>query len=121
MSITERIKALADQQNRTFASIERDIGLGRGAIRRWDENIPSADKVLKVANLLQVTVDYLLTGKNKNANLISKDEFEQKALSAFRQLNEDNKDIIIGKMKELLKEQKCEESVAADFNIKEAK
>ena len=41
-------------------------------------------------------------------------ESELKWLNSFRQLNEDNKDIIIGKMKECLKEQRYE-SVAADY------
>lgn len=35
-------------------------------------------------------------------------------LNAFVKLDEDNQDIIIGKTKELLKEQRCESSVAAD-------
>ncbi len=59
---------------------------------------------------------------DKNTDTINGiNESESKALSVFHKLNEDNKDIIIGKMKELLKEQNYEESVAADLNIKEAK
>ncbi len=44
-------------------------------------------------------------------------ESELKWLNAFRQLNEDNKDIIMGKIKEYLKEQRFE-SVAADTPLK---
>mgnify|MGYP002510692092 CR=1 FL=1 len=39
---------------------------------------------------------------------------EKKFLSVIRQLDEDNMDILLGKAKELLKEQRYEESVAAD-------
>lgn len=49
-----------------------------------------------------------------------KDSYSQKMLSAFEMLNEDNKDIIIGETKKYLKEQRYEESVAADEQLKEA-
>ena len=45
---------------------------------------------------------------------------KDKFLKTFCLLNEDNQDIIMGKMKELLKEQRYEETVAAG-NLKEAK
>lgn len=64
MTLTDRIRQLAEQNNMTFASIERELNFGRGTIRKWDINCPSADKLLKVANLLHTTVDYLLTGKD---------------------------------------------------------
>ena len=47
-------------------------------------------------------------------------ESESKWLNSFRQLNEDNMDIIIGKIKELLKEQR-HEPVAADEPLRKAK
>lgn len=74
MLLTERIKSLAEQLNMTFASIERDTGLGRGTIRKWDTNCPSSDKLLKVANLLNVTVDFLLTGREASLSLSKEDE-----------------------------------------------
>lgn len=45
---------------------------------------------------------------------IINDSLSSKLLSVFQQLNEDNRDIIIGKAKELLKEQRYEDSVAAE-------
>jgi transcriptional regulator with XRE-family HTH domain len=72
--LTERIKMLAEPLHMTFASIERDIGIGRGTIRKWDMNCPAADKLLKVANLLGTTMDYLMTGeRNSNVGLFSED------------------------------------------------
>ena len=62
MLLTDRIKSLAEPLNMTFASIERDVGIGRGTIRKWDTNCPAADRLLKVANLLNTTTDFLLTG-----------------------------------------------------------
>lgn len=48
-------------------------------------------------------------------------EQEIKVIEVFRQLNEDNRDIIIGDMKKYLKEQRYETSVAADEQMKQAK
>ena len=48
-------------------------------------------------------------------------EREQTILETFHKLNEDNQDIIIGDMKKYLKEQRYEQSVAADKQMKPAK
>lgn len=46
---------------------------------------------------------------------------EEKILNTFKNLNEDNQDIIIGKTKELLREQRYEESIAEENLLKKAK
>ena len=48
-------------------------------------------------------------------------ERERTVLDVFRKLNEDNQDIIVGDMKKYLKEQRYEESVAADKQLKNLK
>lgn len=69
MTLTERIKLVCAPLNHTFASIERELEFGQGTIRKWDTSIPSADKLLKVAQLLNTTTDWLLTGKNLPENI----------------------------------------------------
>ena len=49
------------------------------------------------------------------------DEKTENALSSFHRLNEDNQDIIVGDMKKYLKEQRYEETVAAETSMREAK
>lgn len=100
MLLTERIKSLAEQLNMTFASIERDTGLGRGTIRKWDTNCPSADKLLKVANLLNVSVDFLLTGRGTHSSLSKEDE---EWLRLIHSLPTDVRMEIKGEMKGYLK------------------
>ncbi len=46
---------------------------------------------------------------------------EEKVLTTFKSLNEDNQDIIIGKTKELLREQRYEESITAENLLRKAK
>lgn len=109
MLLTERIKGLAEPLNLTFASIERETGLGRGTIRKWDTNCPSADKLLKVANLLHTTVDFLMTGKNVQSVLSNEDA---EWLSLIHSLPADVRLEMKGEMKGYLKY--MEKSVAAD-------
>ena len=99
MSLLNRIKELCEKNAYTLASLERDAGLGQGTIRRWDKNIPSADKLLSIANLLHTSMDYLLTGVSSEC--ISKDETE--LICEFRQLDLKGKSAV---MQTILNEQK---------------
>lgn len=62
-NMVERIKELCKKNNTTMGTLEKEMGLGNGTIRRWDERMPGADRALALANRLGVTVEYLLTGK----------------------------------------------------------
>lgn len=62
MLLTERIKEVAAIQGHTLASIEREVGFPKSSIRKWDTNLPSCDKLLKVADFLSVSIDYLMKG-----------------------------------------------------------
>ena len=112
--LTDRIKSLAEPLNMTFASIERDVGIGRGTIRKWDTNCPAADRLLKVANLLNTTTDFLLTGDD-HKKLLSFDYKEW--LSLIHQLPPEAQYEFRGELKGYLKRLN-EESVAADEPLK---
>lgn len=43
----------------TIAELERQAGLKQRTIYKWDESKPSVEKVLAVANVLDVTVEEL--------------------------------------------------------------
>ncbi|GHV17990.1 hypothetical protein FACS189425_05520 [Clostridia bacterium] len=58
--MVERIQALVAAHSTTIAEVEREVGLANGSIRRWDNSIPSADKLGIVADFFRVSVDYLL-------------------------------------------------------------
>lgn len=69
---------------------------------------PSLEDLISISHALEVTIDYLL-GQTPKVTY-----YENKILSPFIKLNKDNKDIVIGKAKDLLREQEHEESVAAE-------
>ena len=62
--LLENVKKLCESKGITVAQLERDICLSNGSIRKWDESIPSVDKLAKVADHFNVSTDYLI-GRNE--------------------------------------------------------
>lgn len=60
MTLLDRIKILCDAKGETLASLERKMDFGNGTIRRWGDTTPSGDKLAKIADFFNVSVDYLL-------------------------------------------------------------
>lgn len=78
MSLTSRIKQLADEKNVTIAEIERKTGISNGQIRRWDSSSPKIENIQKVADFFDVSTDYLI-GRTKNPKI---DDFDDQNLSS---------------------------------------
>lgn len=60
MSLVENIRSLCKCDNTSVPKLEKEMGFGNGAIYNWDKNSPSIDKLQKVANHFNVSVDELL-------------------------------------------------------------
>lgn len=84
MTLLERIKILAKENNTNIKNLEMAAGFGNGTMRRWDNSPPSVDKLLKIANMLNSSMDYLMTGKESLTDSISSDDAEW--LSLIHQL-----------------------------------
>ena len=56
----EKIKALCKERNLSLRGLEDAAKIARNTICRWDENIPSVDKVRRVADVLGVPMDELV-------------------------------------------------------------
>ncbi len=109
--IVEKIDKLAKINNITIAAIERECGLARGTIGKWNKSIPSADKLYKVANFLKKPMEYFLVdGKYSTANNEtilklhegSLTDEELNIIMDYRKLNEKHQGIILGKLEGLL-------------------
>ncbi len=59
-NITERIARLSPI---SIAKLEQELGFANSTIRKWAKSSPSADKLLKVADHLGISVDALLGHK----------------------------------------------------------
>lgn len=63
MSILGRIGELRKQREKlSINKLEQECGLTRGSMAKWDDHAPSPDKVKKVADYFNVSVEYLLYG-----------------------------------------------------------
>lgn len=65
MPLVQLVKDLCEEHGETLASLERKMDFGNGTIRKWDKATPSGDKLAKVADYFDVSIDYLL-GRTKS-------------------------------------------------------
>lgn len=91
MSIVERIKQKCTEKGININTLENNCGLGHATIRRWDNNSPAVEKVEIVANLLEVSLDWLITGKEA-ADLTPE---EQQLVDYYRRADERGKRTIL--------------------------
>lgn len=58
------IKKLCKQHGITVTGMEKELGFSRGSLCKIETSKPSMDKVQKIANFFNVSVEYLLSGGN---------------------------------------------------------
>lgn len=59
--IFQRVKDLCIENNITIANLEVALGMGRASINKWRHTqSPTIDKISKVANYFNVSIDYLV-------------------------------------------------------------
>lgn len=86
MDIVERIKDLCEKKNVKIKPLEESLGLSNGAIRQWNTKSPSCDRILKVAQYFDVSIEYLLTGSDPGIEkYLSHEELD--LITKYRQLD----------------------------------
>lgn len=62
--IGERLVELRNEKNMTQEEFAENIGVSRQAVSKWelDKTFPDVDKLIKISELYQVSVDYILKG-----------------------------------------------------------
>ena len=96
------IRAICKENGTTITGLARELGWPRGTIDRWDENKPSIDKVLRVADKYQISLDYIC-GRSKQKKIavdysdLSDDE--RLIIDLFRNAPQDKKNLAISLIK----------------------
>ena len=62
MGLYEQIRDAAKAKGYSVNRLEQELGFARSSINKFNKNAPSADKLQKIAEVLGVTVDYLMNG-----------------------------------------------------------
>ena len=67
MDTFDRIEMLLKENRMTQADLARATGISTGLISQWKKRMqnPSAEKLKLVADVFEVTVDYLMNGENE--------------------------------------------------------
>lgn len=78
MGLYENVRAAAKAKGYSINRPEKELGFARSYVSKFKTITPSADKIQKIADFLDVSSEYLLTGENasKSADiqLTRKDE-----------------------------------------------
>ena len=65
MNTKERIKRLCKENGISVNKLETDLGFGTGYVSKLDKSTPNTKKIQLIADYFKVSVDYLMTGKEK--------------------------------------------------------
>lgn len=92
--VVDRIDMLLAQRNESRNNLKK-IGILHQTVSAWSTNnrVPRADDLLKIAEYLGVSMEYLLTGEVKK---LSQDEFN--IIYKVRMLPPDMKDILLNQL-----------------------
>lgn len=90
------IKNLSKEKGKNVKEVALELGFGENVFYKWKKQSPTADKLQKVADYFNVSIDYLLERtddryshlKINNTNVISNLENEAKKNELIRLLNE---------------------------------
>lgn len=65
MNAVERVKAICKERKIPISKLESDCGFSNGYIGQLRKGVFPDDRILKIAEYLNVSVDYLMTGTEK--------------------------------------------------------
>lgn len=117
MSISERMFKLLEEKNKKSVDLATTLNVGTGQISTWKKRNtdPPAKYISKICEFLEVSYEYLLTGKESFTSPTSTEDTEW--LSLIHQLPNEAQYEFRGEIKGYIKRLN-EESVAADETLK---
>lgn len=65
MTVYERIENLRKSNGISQGKLEKELGFSNGSISKWKNSMPKPERLQKIADYFNVSVDYLMTGKEK--------------------------------------------------------
>lgn len=94
----ERILYIIEQKGLSCSYVEKSLGFGNGAIKRFNKSSPSIDKIIAISNFLNISIEWLVEGKGeiyKNNNIENNittklSPIEKNLIKIYRELDDDN-------------------------------
>lgn len=113
MTLFSTIKRVADKRGMSIKDLSFKAGLSEKAIYNWDTKFPKADNLLKVANVLGVSTDYLLN------NDISENGLSNKQITLAMSVDPDITDEQLQQAIDYVRFMKAQEDKQHDTNGKD--
>lgn len=66
MTVFERIENLRKARNISQGKLEKELGFSNGSISKWKTSTPNPERLQKLAEYFNVSMDYLLNGTDKD-------------------------------------------------------
>lgn len=112
MKIIDRIFKLLDSKNIKYIELAKELNISKSVVSSWKSRNtnPPAEMIEKIANFLNVSIIYLITGKENEFDL-SKEEIN--LLHKYNLLNERNK----GKVENFIDERVAEQGKDKDIAL----
>jgi transcriptional regulator with XRE-family HTH domain len=95
----QRILGLMKEKRITDLEMQEYLGLPRGAFSNWKRGMGRSyyEHISKIADRLEVTIDYLVRGEDVKTDSLTHDEIE--LISDFRKMTKEGKKIIASNIK----------------------
>jgi transcriptional regulator with XRE-family HTH domain len=100
--IFTRVKELCAENNITISRLESELGVGQYTIARWkNTTCPTIDKISKVANYFNVSIDYLVGASDvrSTSGYILSDPDSISIQRAMERMTDQDKDRMMGVLK----------------------
>lgn len=119
MTISERILKVLKDRNMTQAEFAKQVGIATSTISEWKKRKtnPTADKIMDICNVLQITPEQLLAGKGiedeENITVTSREScftpYDIQLVQDYHGLKEEQQKRLMAYMEALKKIQSLEE------------
>lgn len=104
MTVYERIESLRKSSGLSQGKLEKELCFSNGSVSKWKNSTPTSERLQKLADYFNVTVDYLMNGKEESP------EEKKPTLSNNEELN------VINDVDEIMKRIRNNETVVLRFN-----
>lgn len=104
MTLKERVKNLCKNRGVSMNQLEKELEFASGYISKLDKSTPNSKNIQKIANYFNVSVDYIMTGKetdnasqlgNLDAELTEMNDKVKEYALKMNRLSEENKKYIM--------------------------
>lgn len=94
MDFYERLETLRKQRKISQRDLEIELGFSNGSISKWRKSSPTHDRLQKVADYFNVTIEYLITGEDNRAETPAFEKEHIELITLYSQLEKEQKDAV---------------------------